>query len=80
MELAVSLGSVISYIEHPASMTHGGIPEEDRTERGITNSLVRLSVGAEGFSTLRDALDEGLKQANDTNKLDGNKDEELMVG
>ena len=63
MELAVSLGSVITYIEHPASMTHGGIPEEDRLERGITDSLVRLSVGAEGFTTLRDALDVGLHLA-----------------
>jgi methionine-gamma-lyase len=61
MELAVSLGSVISYIEHPASMTHSVIPEEDRSIRGITNSLVRLSIGVEGFSILRDALNEGLE-------------------
>lgn len=60
MELAVSLGSVISYIEHPASMTHSVIPEEDRIARGITNSLVRLSIGVEGFSILRDALNTGL--------------------
>ncbi len=61
MELAVSLGSVISYIEHPASMTHAVIPEEDRVQRGITNSLVRLSVGVEGYSVLAQALDDGLK-------------------
>lgn len=60
MELAVSLGSVISYIEHPASMTHSVVPEEDRMKRGITNSLVRLSIGVEGFSTLSRALDAGL--------------------
>lgn len=60
MELAVSLGSVISYIEHPASMTHSVIPEEDRAERGITNSLVRLSIGVEGYSILTQALNEGL--------------------
>jgi methionine-gamma-lyase len=60
MELAVSLGSVISYIEHPASMTHSAIPEEDRCIRGITDSLVRLSIGVEGFTILRDALDDGL--------------------
>ncbi len=60
MELAVSLGSVISYIEHPASMTHSAIPEEDRNERGITSSLVRLSIGVEGYSILTKALDEGL--------------------
>ncbi|MCX7744506.1 MAG: aminotransferase class I/II-fold pyridoxal phosphate-dependent enzyme [Flavobacteriales bacterium] len=63
MELAVSLGSVISYIEHPASMTHAVVPEEDRLKRGITDSLVRLSVGVEGFSVLRDALDKGIQLA-----------------
>lgn len=60
MELAVSLGSVISYIEHPASMTHAVVPEADRIERGITNALVRLSVGVEGFSILSKALDKGM--------------------
>ncbi|MCC5920396.1 MAG: aminotransferase class I/II-fold pyridoxal phosphate-dependent enzyme [Cyclobacteriaceae bacterium] len=60
MELAVSLGSLISYIEHPASMTHSVVPEADRCERGITDSLVRLSVGTEGVSILQKALDEGL--------------------
>jgi methionine-gamma-lyase len=80
MELAVSLGSVISYIEHPASMTHGIIPEEDRNARGITNSLVRLSVGAEGFTTLRDALDAGLHVAANNSELDGSKDDVLMFG
>ncbi len=63
MELAVSLGSVISYIEHPASMTHAIVPEEERCLRGITNSLVRLSVGTEGFTVLRDALNQGLEEA-----------------
>jgi methionine-gamma-lyase len=61
MELAVSLGSVISYIEHPASMTHSVIPEADRCVRGITNSLVRLSIGVEGFSTISEALNAGLE-------------------
>jgi methionine-gamma-lyase len=63
MELAVSLGSVISYIEHPASMTHSVVPEEERLMRGISNSLVRLSVGTEGFTILRDALNMGLSQS-----------------
>jgi methionine-gamma-lyase len=63
MELAVSLGSVISYIEHPASMTHAVVPEVDRIARGITNSLVRLSVGVEGFKTLSAPLDKGLNLA-----------------
>ncbi len=63
MELAVSLGSAISYIQHPASMTHSGIPEADRLARGITQGLVRWSVGLEGVETLWAAMDEGLKLA-----------------
>ena len=63
MELAVSLGSVISYIEHPASMTHSVVPAEDRIARGITDGLVRLSVGLEGLSTLIGGFDEGLHEA-----------------
>jgi methionine-gamma-lyase len=63
MELAVSLGAVISYIQHPASMTHSVVPPEDRIARGITDGLVRLSVGLEGFETLRAAFDEGLEIA-----------------
>lgn len=60
MELAVSLGSVISYIQHPASMTHSAVPPADRATRGITDGLIRLSVGLEGFTTLRHAFEEGL--------------------
>lgn len=63
MELAVSLGAVISYIEHPASMTHHVVPPEDRLARGITDGLVRLSVGLEGVSILREAFEEGLAEA-----------------
>lgn len=63
MELAVSLGSVVSYIEHPASMTHAVVPVEDRLARGITDGLVRLSVGLEGVSVLRQAFEEGLELA-----------------
>jgi methionine-gamma-lyase len=63
MELAVSLGSVISYIEHPASMTHSVVPAEDRIARGITDGLVRLSVGLEGLETLIQGFDEGLREA-----------------
>lgn len=63
MELAVSLGAVISYIQHPASMTHSVVAPEVRKERGITDGLVRLSVGLEGFTILRDAFQEGLALA-----------------
>ena len=45
--LAVSLGSVETLIQHPASMTHAGVPQDVRRQMGITDGLVRLSVGIE---------------------------------
>ena len=45
--LAVSLGSVDTLIQHPASMTHANIPREVRLKTGITDDLVRLSVDIE---------------------------------
>ncbi len=50
--LAVSLGGVESLIEHPASMTHAGMSREDRLEAGITDGLVRYSVGIEEVAEL----------------------------
>jgi len=59
--LAESLGGVESLINHPARMTHGSIPKEERERRGITDGLLRLSVGIEGahdlIADLRQALD-----------------------
>jgi len=60
MELAVSLGSCITYIQHPASMTHAVVPEADRLARGITAGLIRLSVGVEGADVLIDHLNRAL--------------------
>jgi methionine-gamma-lyase len=45
--LAVSLGSVDSLIQHPASMTHSAVPKEIRQKIGITDNMIRLSVGLE---------------------------------
>ena len=45
--LAESLGGVESLIEHPAIMTHASIPQEHREKIGITDGLVRMSVGIE---------------------------------
>lgn len=50
--LAESLGGVESLIEHPASMTHASVPAEERSARGITDGLVRLSVGIEDAEDL----------------------------
>ena len=58
--LAESLGGVESLINHPAIMTHGSIPPEQRAELGITNSLVRLSVGVESVRDLIDDLEAAL--------------------
>ena len=50
--LAESLGGVESLIEHPAIMTHASIPAAERAKRGISDSLVRLSVGIEDADDL----------------------------
>jgi cystathionine beta-lyase/cystathionine gamma-synthase len=57
--LAESLGGVESLINHPASMTHASIPREKRLENGLSDSLIRLSVGIEDA----DDLVEDLRQA-----------------
>ena len=65
--LAESLGGVESLICHPARMTHGSIPKEERERRGITDSLLRLSVGIEDaadlIGDLRQALELSLEPA-----------------
>lgn len=62
INLAVSLGSVESLIEHPASMTHAMVPREVRLAGGITDSLVRLSVGIEDAQDLIKDLDQALSE------------------
>lgn len=58
--LAVSLGTLDSLIQHPASMTHKCVSEEVRLKGGITNGLVRTSIGIEDIDDLIMAMDEGL--------------------
>ena len=60
--LAESLGGVESLIEHPALMTHGSIPAEQRASLGIDDTLVRLSVGVEDVDDLREDLALALDQ------------------
>lgn len=62
--LAVSLGGIESLIEHPASMTHRSVPEEERRRQGITAGLVRLAVGCEDVEDLLADLEQALAQAN----------------
>jgi cystathionine beta-lyase/cystathionine gamma-synthase len=58
--LAENLGSVESLITHPVTMTHAAVPREERIASGITDGLVRLSVGLEDTEDLITALDEAL--------------------
>ena len=61
--LAESLGSVETMITHPASMTHVDVPVEDRRKRGLTDGLVRLSVGIEDVDDIIGELESALETA-----------------
>jgi methionine-gamma-lyase len=61
--LAVSLGGVETLIQHPASMTHSKVSKEDKLKAGITDDLVRLSVGIEDVEDIIADLENGLERA-----------------
>jgi cystathionine beta-lyase/cystathionine gamma-synthase len=58
--LAESLGGVESLINHPATMTHASIPREERLKNGLTDSLIRLSVGIEDAEDLIEDLNQAI--------------------
>jgi cystathionine gamma-lyase/cystathionine beta-lyase/cystathionine gamma-lyase/homocysteine desulfhydrase len=58
--LAESLGGVETLISHPATMTHAALGEKGRREIGITDGLVRISVGIENVEDIIDDLDQAL--------------------
>ncbi|KPV61772.1 MAG: putative aspartate aminotransferase 2 [Candidatus Bathyarchaeota archaeon BA2] len=58
---AVSLGDTATLIEHPATMTHRMIPQEERLQLGITDGLIRLSIGIEDSNDIIVDLDQALK-------------------
>ena len=60
--LAVSLGNVDTLIQHPASMTHVAVPREQRLKAGITDGLVRLSVGIENVEDIIADLEQALEK------------------
>lgn len=62
ISLAESLGGVESLIEHPGLMTHSSIPQKEREEIGITDSLIRLSVGIENVDDLINDLESALEK------------------
>ncbi len=59
--LAESLGGVESLIGHPATMTHASIPREERLKSGVTDSLIRISVGIENIADLLEDLTQALQ-------------------
>lgn len=61
--LAESLGGVESLIEHPAIMTHASVPPENREKLGISDGLIRLSVGIETIADLEEDLTQALERA-----------------
>lgn len=68
--LAVSLGGVETLIQHPASMTHAGLSAEARAEGGITDELVRFSVGIENVEDIIEDLQQALKKVAELNPLE----------
>lgn len=60
ISIAVSLGDTETLIQHPATMTHAVIPDERRREMGITDSLIRLSVGIEAWQDIWEDLEQAL--------------------
>ena len=63
IKLAVSLGGTESLISHPASTTHSGVPKETRDRLGVTDSMIRISIGIEDPDDLIADLDQALAAA-----------------
>jgi cystathionine beta-lyase/cystathionine gamma-synthase len=60
MALAESLGGVETLVCHPASMTHASVPPDRRQAIGLTDSMIRISVGIEDVEDLKTDLDQAL--------------------
>ncbi|MGZ5287617.1 MAG: PLP-dependent transferase, partial [Flavisolibacter sp.] len=56
----VSLGTVDTLLSHPASMTHYGVPKEQREKYGITDGLIRMNVGIENIEDILADLEQAL--------------------
>ena len=65
IKIAVSLGDAETLIQHPASMTHAVVPVEMREQMGITDTLLRLSVGLEAWEDVCEDLDQAFKKLHD---------------
>ncbi len=62
LSVAESLGGVESLIQHPALMTHASVPKEVRDAVGITDGLIRISVGLEAYEDIKAAIDDAFAQ------------------
>lgn len=62
IKIAVSLGDAETLIQHPATMTHAVVPEEERKKMGIEDTLLRLSVGLEAWEDIKDDLAQALEK------------------
>lgn len=62
IKIAVSLGDAETLIQHPATMTHAVVPKESREQMGITDNLIRLSVGLESWEDIWNDLNQALNQ------------------
>lgn len=71
VSLAESLGAVESLVTHPVTMTHGDVPIEQRAAAGITDGLIRLSVGLEDVSDIIADLDQALAAASASPPMSG---------
>ena len=60
---AVSLGTLETLVSHPATMSHFGLKPEERLQYGITDGLIRMSVGIENIEDLIADLDQALQKA-----------------
>jgi len=60
--LAVSLGGIETLIQHPASMTHASVPKKEKDEAGITDDLIRISIGCEAWEDLKSDLEQALEK------------------
>ncbi|WP_192894769.1 methionine gamma-lyase [Neobacillus notoginsengisoli] len=63
IKIAVSLGDAETLVQHPATMTHSGVSPEDREKMGISDALIRLSIGLEAWEDIRDDLEQALEKA-----------------
>ncbi|MEH7108212.1 MULTISPECIES: methionine gamma-lyase [Bacillaceae] len=62
IKIAVSLGDTETLIQHPATMTHAVVPEQERLKMGIGSNLLRLSVGLEAWEDLKEDLEQALER------------------